>query len=93
MALGSFYEDIAAPTDQFAEVWQGVNRQRLGRPEEPDLDDENITGDGRETIRKLHDWAVKNKAACCGGHPGLEAVVDEITIVCAQALYKLDLLE
>lgn len=88
MALQTFYDDILEATDEFAEVYQGLKGHVNSYPaiKVP-------TGNPVAYIQALTDWLQEYGPECADGNSAIQSLIDVITAVCAQALYRLKFLE
>lgn len=88
MALQTFYEDILDATDEFAEVYQGLQGHIATYPPI-----KLPSGNPAAYIQDMNDWLEENGAECADGDSALQSLIDVITAVCAHALYRLKFLE
>lgn len=87
MALQTFYEEILDATDEFAEVYMGLEGHiDTFPPLKPP------TGKPVDYIQELADWLVDNGPDCAEGVSALQSLVDVISAACAHALYRLKFL-
>ena len=82
MALGSFYEDIIDTLDKYVESHQGT----FGKIGE-------VKGELDSEAKQIHDdiiWLNENRSEITKGIPALENIIDELTGLHMQTLYKLE---
>lgn len=84
MALQTFYEEILEATDEFAEVYMGLNSHIASWPTV-----KLPTGKAVDYITELTDWLEENGPECAEGISALQSLVDVISAACAHALYRL----
>lgn len=84
-ALDEFYHDLIEATDEYAEVYMGLEGRFTALPVVPPA-----TSAPTEFIADLVEWLETNRTACAFGHRALENLIDNITAVGARALYKLE---
>lgn len=88
MALQMFYKQLQEATDEFAEVYTGLDGPITSFPAlKPP------TGKPDTYIKELADWLVSYGPECADGNSALQSLIDAITAVCGQALYRLKFLE
>ena len=81
-ALGSFYEDIIDTLDKYVESHQGT----FGKISE-------VKGELDSEAKQIHDdiiWLNENRSEITKGIPALENIIDELTGLHMQTLYKLE---
>ena len=81
-ALGKFYEDVIDSLDKYVEAHQGTFGI-VG----------DIKGEVDNAAKQIHDdiiWLNKNRDEITKGIPALENIIDEITGLHMQTLYKLE---
>lgn len=85
MALQTFYEDILDPVDEFCEVYMGFSGRIASYPAVPVPTTEPIV-----FINDLAEWLEEHRSECSDAHPSLGNIIDNISAVCAQAVYRLE---
>jgi hypothetical protein len=88
LALGSFYDDILGPVDDFCEVYQGLFDLIKEYPQIPVPTDEPLV-----FLVDFVDWLRKYRDACAQGETALENIIDETTAITARTIYKLRFLK
>lgn len=83
-ALNDFYDAIIPLVDAFAEAYQGGYGLIAGY--KPGF---SIPTDETETLKTLCAWVEKNRSEIACGSPALEALVDDVTTLIDQTIYKL----
>lgn len=84
MALQTFYEDILEATDEFAEVYMGSTDRIAAWPTV-----KLPAGKPVDYIGELTEWLEEYGPECADENSALQSLIDVITTVCAQALYRL----
>ena len=84
MALQTFYEEILEATDEFAEVYMGLEGHISSWPAV-----KLPTGKAVEYIKDLADWLEEYGPECAEKNSALQSLIDVLTAVCAHALYRL----
>lgn len=77
--LGGFYDEIASQTDTFVEAYVAATREK---PESP----EAIA----EKIRSEMMWLAKNREELAKQIPALENIIDEVSKLYLDTLFKLE---
>jgi len=89
VALGSFYDDLIPAVDEFVEI-----HQAQGLIEDyPPAQATDLTTPPADALAEYHDWLKDNYAACCGGDPALENIMDGLIGLTARTIYKLKFLK
>lgn len=83
-SLGKYYENLVGTLDNFVEAYQGVFGVVEGLPEK---------GDPKEMIKEELLWLNENREKICNNIPALENILDELTALHMQTLYKLERLK
>jgi hypothetical protein len=83
-ALGKYYESLVGTLDNFIEAYQGVFGVVEGIPEKQDA---------KEMIKEELLWLTNNREEICNNVPALENILDELTALHMQTLYKLERLK
>jgi hypothetical protein len=76
--LGDFYDELVGLVDKFVECYQGNNGKQFEK-------DEQIT---EKLIADAH-WIEQNREALTGGVRSLDALLDDISNLYLQNIYKL----
>lgn len=84
MALQTFYEEILDATDEFAEVYMGLEGHIATWPTV-----KLPTGKAVDYIREMADWLEEYGPECAEKNSALQSLVDVISTACAHALYRL----
>lgn len=84
-ALDDFYNDIVEATDEYAEVYMGLEGRITAWPK-AECSEKNIL----DCILELIGWLEENRSKCAYGHRALENLIDNITAVAARTVYKLE---
>lgn len=88
LALQAFYEGIGELADEFAEVWQGLNDERMAKFPAQEVP-------AKPPLAFLHEYLDTMTQACeqvCDGDVSLENIVAEMRALTARTLYKLKFL-
>jgi hypothetical protein len=89
VALGEFYDEIAAKADAFIECYQGVNGHIASYPSiKPEAGCSPL-----ECLPELHKWVVAHRAECAGDDTELANLIDEILSTIDRTFYKLKFLK
>ena len=89
MALGSFYDDLIPIVDEFVEIHQAQGLIEDYPPAQP----ADLATPPADALAEYHDWLKDNYAACCGGDPALENIMDGLIGLTARTIYKLKFLK
>lgn len=90
MALQSFYEGVIPLVDTYAEAYQG----HFGAIEVwPTVPVPTVQTDTVAVLKELIEWLVKSREACSKGRTDLANLMDELSTLCAQTVYKLTTLK
>lgn len=86
MALQGFYEGIVGLVDSYAEAYQG----HFGMIETwPAIPVPGTDVDTTKVIEDLGKWCSEYREKCSKGRSDLANIIDEISALCAQSVYKL----
>ena len=88
VALGGFYDSLVDLVDSYAEAYQGLFGLIKGYPTTP-----VPTGAPLNFLIDFADWVRSMRGALSQGEPALENVLDDVTTLTAQTIYKLRFLK
>lgn len=87
MALGAFYDEIAAIADSICEAWQGTYGMLLTMPNPAPLGKDSPL----KSLKTLREWIEANRVAACDDSE-IQNLIDEATALIDSTMYKLKFL-